>query len=549
MSNRARAATRADARAAAPALAGGCRSLRPGFGWHVRRRMSWGLAAERTAAYETDGGADAFPPSPSSRSSVSSGLPVLEELPGLATVLDRLAVADDALLDAVAGLADLLADDTDTVAARSGVGVEHWLAIVADHTRLDRRLLLAAARLLCRFPSLDRAVRDRRVSFPQLRGLTLALRGVARELDRPVDRLLAAALDGLERFERPDPDVLVRTVRDGLDELDPDDLADRERDAHRGRYLHLQPRLDGTGGRFVGELDAAGLALLDAATTPPVELLDGPGGLGAARADVLLTRLAGSGPLHLDDTGDETDRPGDLGDATGVDLPPVDGGTPPWWEQLAPPKLLLRCSETALTDDRQPVDLLTGLLGGRLRCTSATARRLLDTAGARLRTVVIDDDGTVLGVGRATRRPPGWLTDALAAIHDTCTGPGCDRPAGRAQTDHARPWWPRPDQPTGGTDLDNLGPLCPATNRAKESAGWQATQTAAGTRTWHHPRTGLTTTTIPATWRPPDDPRPRRGRPGRPAPPGPTGTGPPPPAHDPTSADAPVPPDDLDDPF
>ncbi|HSK22406.1 MAG TPA: hypothetical protein VK906_04485, partial [Egicoccus sp.] len=89
------------------------------------------------------------------------------------------------------------------------------------------------------------------------------------------------------------------------------------------------------------------------------------------------------------------------------------------------------------------------------------------------------------------------------------------------QIDHAAPWWPTsPDQTPGRTDLDNLGPLCDSTNRAKEEAGWQLTQTLAGTRTWTHPRTGLTTTTIPATWRPPDDPRRRRRRPPRPEPPG-----------------------------
>ncbi|MBS3939824.1 MAG: hypothetical protein KG028_02580 [Actinobacteria bacterium] len=105
---------------------------------------------------------------------------------------------------------------------------------------------------------------------------------------------------------------------------------------------------------------------------------------------------------------------------------------------------------------------------------------------------------------------------------------GCDRPARGAQIDHAAPWWPtRPDQPPGTTDLDNLGPLCATTNRAKETGGWQLTQTAAGTRTWTHPRTGLTTTTIPTTWRPPNDPRRQRRRPPHPEPPGHHGTGPP----------------------
>jgi hypothetical protein len=143
---------------------------------------------------------------------------------------------------------------------------------------------------------------------------------------------------------------------------------------------------------------------------------------------------------------------------------------------------------------------------GRRQRAAHRRRRppLCDTRGVELRTIIVDH-GTVVGVGRQTRRPPGWLTDIVAALHDTCTGPLCDRPARGAQLDHAVPWWPTgPDQPPGTTDVDNIGPLCRTTNQDKEAAGWLATQTADGRRRWHHPRTGLTTTSIPATWRPRD---------------------------------------------
>ncbi|MBS3940617.1 MAG: hypothetical protein KG028_06615, partial [Actinobacteria bacterium] len=251
----------------APALHGR-RSL------HARRRgpdrVVWpGLAAEHSGGYHAAPSDDPDPepdPDVDGAGLVPFGLPVLAEVPELAHVLDRLTVADDALLDAVVGLADLLADGR--VETVTGVGVEHWLSIVARMTRMDRRLLLRTCRLLQRLPALDAAVRDRRVSFAQLRGLTIALRAAPRRLDHELDVMLAGLLDGLDRLERPDPDVLVRQVTDTLDELDADDLDAREQGATAGRYLQLQPRLDGTGGRISGELDAAGLALLDAATTP-----------------------------------------------------------------------------------------------------------------------------------------------------------------------------------------------------------------------------------------------------------------------------------------
>jgi hypothetical protein len=182
-------------------------------------------------------------------------------------------------------------------------------------------------------------------------------------------------------------------------------------------------------------------------------------------------------------------------------------------------KLLLRCDYTDLLDaTRTPLDLLTRLVGGSLRLTSAAARRLLDQRGVELRTIIVDH-GQVLGVGRASRVPPGWLRDATLAVHSTCTGPLCDRPALGADLDHARPWQPtHPHQLPGGTDVDNLGPLCAATNRAKERAGWRAHQHRDGRRTWTHPRTGLTITSLPTTWRPPPPAKPPGKHTGDPAP-------------------------------
>jgi hypothetical protein len=162
-----------------------------------------------------------------------------------------------------------------------------------------------------------------------------------------------------------------------------------------------------------------------------------------------------------------------------------------------PPEL-----DTALDTGRMPVELLTRLTGGKLQVTTAAARRLLDTHGTQLRTVLVDN-GAIVGVGRATRIPPRWLSDTVLAIHDTCVGPVCDRPARGADLDHAAPWWPIDHRTGGTTDLDQLGPLCADTNQTKEAAGWRADQRADGLRRWRHPRTGLTTTSIPATWRPP----------------------------------------------
>jgi hypothetical protein len=477
-----------------------------------------GVAAELDGPYDgerpAEGGAR-----PGDAEGAPFGLPVLAELPELAGVLADLEVADRAQRSAVLRLARLL--EGEEVERTTGVGVDHWLAAVGRLTRMDRRVLVRTCRLLHRLPTLSAAVEDGRVSFAQLRGLGIVLRQLRRELDGPIDRLVGALLAGLDRFERPDPDALVRQVADGLDELDPGDLAERERDARASRFLALQPRLDGTGGDVAAGYDALGFALLDAVTDPTPAQIAAAGSVAAARADLLLARLAASATdtelagLTAAPTGAVDPDAPTVSDCLEGDHPGDDRlerdrreGVVPWWEQLPAPKVLLRLRFESLLDPSVPAELLTALVGGRLKLTSHAARQLLDERGALLRTVVVDDTGEVLGVGRAIRRPPDWARDAVAALHDTCTGPCCDRPVRSAELDHAAPWWPvRPDQPPGRTDLDQLGPLCDTTNRAKEAAGWRVDQTAAGVRTWRHERTGLACTTVPSTWRPPDDPR------------------------------------------
>jgi hypothetical protein len=532
------------------------------YGRHEVARQ--GLAAEHRRGYDV-AGADGRPDRPtpatdpaaagpevagaaeaSSTDAAPFGLPVLAELPELASMLDALVASDERLLDAVVTLSRLL--DSGEVEQATGLGVEHWLGIVARQTRMDRRLLLRLCRLLHRLPSLESAVESRQVSFAQLRGLGLALRKAPGSIDGELDGFLVRLLP---EVAGADPDVVVDQVTRAIDELSPDTLDAHERGINR--HLHLQPNLERTGGRFSGETDAIGLALLDEATAPTRKQLDHPGGLGGARHDNLLGRLAhtcdddhptGSsgtaagavaGPA-AGDAGDSAptssagtdDLPADAAgtsdaDADDVAVDAADAADPETGSDpaarprssldvaLPPVKLLARVELDRLLDgDRTPAELVTRLVGGQLRLSSDAARRLLDARGVELRTIVVDH-GTVVGVGRQTRVPPGWLRDATVAVHDTCTAPLCDRPARSCDLDHARPWHPhRPDDPSGRTDIDQLGPLCGKTNQQKEAGGWRAVQTGDGRRTWTHQRTGLTITTIPATWRPPGTGPPRR---------------------------------------
>ena len=446
------------------------------------------------------------------------GLPVLAEIPGLATVLEQLREADRLIARAIEGI--LLLQDHADVAMVTGVSLESWVTTIARRTRADARMLLAAAEMARRLPTLRAGFQEGRLSWAQVRAVALKARPLPRSLDDRVDQAIADALDGTGGSE---PDAVTRVISWSLAALQPTSAERTERREQEREFLGMQPRLDGSGGRLWGEFGATSWAVIDAAVNPPPtrgadeEVSDDevsahgadPVGRGEAdgrgRAaqliDALERGLAGG-------AGDP--RPAD-GSATAGD---PDRTTPPTRASASRPQLLLRADLDALLDRAQtPGALLTSVLGGHVRVSAATARRLLEERGADLRTVIIDQTGGVVGVGRRVRVAPGWLRDAILALHDTCSAPGCSAPARTSEIDHARPWQPaRPHDLPGSTDVADLAPLCALHNQRKERDGWTVRQTSDGRRHWTHRRSGLSTATIPSTWRP---------RAGPPPPPGP----------------------------
>jgi hypothetical protein len=419
----------------------------------------------------------------------TAGLPILAEVPALAAVLDVARRIDRLVAELIGGLMDLLAHDVAEHA--TGVALEQWLAIVGRRTGADRRMLLTTCEVLGRLPTLRHAFLDNAtISWAQTRAVVLKVCRLPRHLDEAIDTALGPVVRGAAGA---DPDALGHAVTWALNGLDPTPPGPSV--APTTQFFAMQPRLDGTGGRVWGEFDALGFATLDAALELPAttgrrtrtsfgadphpeSARSVARAAGAARATRLLELLEG----HV---------------ATPTD--------PPAPRATARPHLLVRLDLATLLDrDQLPAQLLTTLTGGRMWARATTIRDLVEARGAELRTIVLDDTGATVGVGRRTRIPPGWLTEATLALHDTCTAPGCQTAARRCHTDHAAPWHPTgPDRTPGHTDLDNLAPLCATHNHSKEPAGWTTAQDPNGARTWHHPRTGLTTRTLPATWRPP----------------------------------------------
>ena len=436
------------------------------------------------------------------------GLPVLAEIPGLATVLEQLREADRLIARAIEGI--LLLQDHADVAAATGVSLESWVTTIARRTRADTRMLLTAAEMVRRLPTLRAGFQEGRLSWAQVRAVALKARPLPRSLDDRVDQAIADALDGTGGAE---PDAVTRVIAWSLAALQPSAAEQAERREREREFLGMQPRLDGSGGRLWGEFGATSWAVIDAALNTPTTAWADSGD----PPDV--TTANGAAPAGRGEA-DGRDRAARLIDALDRDLtggtedsrahggPETDGGEDQTARTRRPsgsrPQLLLRADlDTLLDRDQTPGALLTNILGGHVRASAPTVRRLVEERGADLRTVILDDTGSIVGVGRRLRIAPGWLRDAVLALHDTCAAPGCSAPARASQLDHARPWQPaRPDDLPGGTDVDELAPLCPEHNRRKERSGWTVRQSADGRRSWTHQRSGLTTRTIPATWRP-----------------------------------------------
>ena len=413
------------------------------------------------------------------------GLPLLAEVPELAGLLEDLVAIDRTVVRVIDAL--ILAEDTSLSEATTGLPLERWLAGLAGRTRSDRQMLQTAVQACRRLPGVHGAFRAGRISWAQLRTLALRLQKLPRQHDQQIDDQLVRAIE--LACTQPDPDSLIVIISQVLATHDRPATDGRPDGAPEVDFLALQPRLDGSGGTLYGDFGPQGFAAIDTRLAPDTP--DGPsrnslgqdadpekaGATGRQLARSRAAKLIELCTTHPDDHDGAGRVPTPASYVVRVDVETL--------LQLAPDKA---------------ARLLTTTTGGTMWLDADTARKLADTHGTTLR-LTVHDHGRVVGIGQATSKVPGWLAEATLAIHDTCTAPGCAVAARLCDTDHAQPW-----SADGYTDIDNLAPLCATDNRAKEPDGWHCTQHPDGRRTWTHKPTGLTTTTIPATWQPPPDP-------------------------------------------
>ncbi|HEY3630245.1 MAG TPA: DUF222 domain-containing protein [Jatrophihabitantaceae bacterium] len=133
---------------------------------------------------------------------------------------------------------------------------------------------------------------------------------------------------------------------------------------------------------------------------------------------------------------------------------------------------------TLLGTDEQP-----GELAGHGPIPASVARRLAaDESGTWRRLVTDPVTGQLLDYGQDTYRPPKDLAEFVIARDQTCTFPGCERPARRCDLDHQTPY-----RKGGSTSSENMGPLCERHHIGKHEAGWTPHRHEDGTTTWISP--------------------------------------------------------------
>jgi Domain of unknown function (DUF222)/HNH endonuclease len=108
-----------------------------------------------------------------------------------------------------------------------------------------------------------------------------------------------------------------------------------------------------------------------------------------------------------------------------------------------------------------------------------TARRL--ACNARIQTVIEDDAGQPLRLGRVSREPSAAMVRQLRYRDVECRFPGCG--SRRFTQAHHIVWWHK----GGRTDLDNLALICSFHHRLVHEHGWRLQRARNGAVHWFRP--------------------------------------------------------------
>jgi hypothetical protein len=380
---------------------------------------------------------------------------------------------------------------------KAGLSYDALLAMRTRSTATERGRLQRLARLLRHLPHLRTAYHHGRLGTGQV----LAIAAEATVLRGEALAALDACFADHDRLGRLDPDQLLDLVRVEIDRHRVDLAEARETRAVEASYLHLQPRLDGSGeGHFAFDADAfaAITTALDAAAAPPTAS-DDPGGgdadegddtdpgdpLGPA-SDRPRTRQHADARLAICEDY-LTGQPGDTRPADASGAAVADG-------QVRRRPGRPRTRATVVLDVAHLIEgaptaraarLLWRMLGSPPALTPAGVRRFCSDTDLQF---LLTDGHTILGITAPTPTIPRRLRDAVHARDQGCRFPGCRAPTAWCDLHHVQA---REDG--GPTTIDNLVALCRRHHTAITTGRWRLTMTPDGTVTVRRGRHTATT--------------------------------------------------------
>jgi hypothetical protein len=364
---------------------------------------------------------------------------------------DVVRLADDALLELMTGVEGLrrrvdalamrLLREIEVRGSSAGVGASNTRAWMIGALNQHPG---AASRLLKLSEALHERYRGAAASLAAGRMTVDHAHVISRELDElvplvPTSVIVEAEQTLVREAERFNPVELSKIARHMRAVLDPDGLAELERDLARqidARELFLSRCNEGWY-RLRARLDAESAALLGSA----IDALAIPRPADAGGADVRTPARRRADALV--DLVSVATRFGDL---------PVQAGHRP--------ALTLTLDFDALVQRVAPATLDTGE-----PLSPADVRRIACDAG--IIPVVLGGEGQPLDVGRLSYTVPTGLRRALVLRDRGCAFPGCGRPAGWTDAHHIQHW-----ADGGPTALDNLVLLCGHHHRAVHHGGW-----------------------------------------------------------------------------
>lgn len=331
-----------------------------------------------------------------------------------------------------------VADTRETTVAMAGRASRSWLIEECQLGGRDASARLRLARTLGVFPVVEEAFRTARLTADQAAAIVTGASDVPAELRAAVAEQLVARAGELTPF------ALSRATEALLVELDVESGKDRAEAARQRRLarrgVDLDATFEGTGslaGTLAPEVHDAVKAALDA-IDPPARSSEEDDRTPRQRRHDALGALA---RYYLDGA---------------ADLPAVNAERPRVVVTIAAGGLLDRYDGNAAVG--------WGRLDSGLPVSLDTAKRL--GCDAQVLPVVIDTDGDVLRLGRATRiwsagqRRAAWIRD-----DGRCAFPHCRRaPADLHHVD----WWSR----GGATNVDNAAWLCSFHHWLVHEAGW-----------------------------------------------------------------------------